>query len=262
MSEWLPTGEGDWINLVYGSGLAHLQTLMHKKVHNTLISSFIERWQPETNSFHMPWGEMTVTLHDVALILGLPINGDAAISRPDDRSSMRRFTDFFGIPDDWMHSPQYDKGGVSHRHLRQLCMDDDHIEDPEIVATGFLLYLLGSTICPDKSQNKIPITYLDLVRDHDSVQRTSWGSAALAHLYLALGEASRAGAALVSFCYTLLQVIARCSIFLVGNTLKKNLNMYVLLNYDVFSITVVDLHVLSYVSPGSEPVRATRDPMG
>ena len=33
------------------------------------------RWRPETHTFHLPVGEMTITLHDVAIILGLRIHG-------------------------------------------------------------------------------------------------------------------------------------------------------------------------------------------
>ena len=40
-----------------------------------LITSLVERWRPETHTFHLPIGEMTVTLQDVAMILGLRIHG-------------------------------------------------------------------------------------------------------------------------------------------------------------------------------------------
>jgi len=38
-----------------------------------LISAFVERWHRETNSFHLPVGEMTITLDDVSSLLQLPI---------------------------------------------------------------------------------------------------------------------------------------------------------------------------------------------
>ena len=40
-----------------------------------LISALVERWRPECHTFHFPCRECTVMLEDVALHLGLPING-------------------------------------------------------------------------------------------------------------------------------------------------------------------------------------------
>ncbi|KAH1122182.1 hypothetical protein J1N35_005342 [Gossypium stocksii] len=42
-----------------------------------LISALIERWCPEMCTFHLLCGECIVTLEDVALQLGLPIDGSA-----------------------------------------------------------------------------------------------------------------------------------------------------------------------------------------
>ncbi|KAH1090926.1 hypothetical protein J1N35_018183 [Gossypium stocksii] len=44
-----------------------------------LIFALVERWRPETHTFHLPCGECTVTLEDVALQLGLPIDGNAVM---------------------------------------------------------------------------------------------------------------------------------------------------------------------------------------
>ncbi|MBA0618514.1 hypothetical protein Godav_027845, partial [Gossypium davidsonii] len=40
-----------------------------------LFSSFIERWRPETRTFHLPCRECIITLEDVQLQLGLPVDG-------------------------------------------------------------------------------------------------------------------------------------------------------------------------------------------
>ena len=42
-----------------------------------IIFHLLHRWRPETNTFHLPCGEMTVTLQDVQKILGLKIRGRA-----------------------------------------------------------------------------------------------------------------------------------------------------------------------------------------
>jgi hypothetical protein len=44
------------------------------------LTSLVDRWRPETDTFHLPCGEITVTLQDIAMILSLPIDG-APVSR-------------------------------------------------------------------------------------------------------------------------------------------------------------------------------------
>jgi hypothetical protein len=44
---------------------------------NSLLTALVDRWRPETHTFHFRWGEMTVTLQDVACLLGLPLAGNA-----------------------------------------------------------------------------------------------------------------------------------------------------------------------------------------
>ncbi|KAH1214254.1 Protein MAIN-LIKE 2 [Glycine max] len=40
-----------------------------------LISAFVERWHRETSSFHLPVGEVTITLYDISSLLHIPITG-------------------------------------------------------------------------------------------------------------------------------------------------------------------------------------------
>jgi hypothetical protein len=41
----------------------------------TTLMTLMDRWRPETHTIHLLSGEIMVTLQDVALILGLPIDG-------------------------------------------------------------------------------------------------------------------------------------------------------------------------------------------
>jgi hypothetical protein len=58
------------------SGLAPLIHCCYFEVERGLIASFIEKWHEKTSSFHLPIGEMTVTLDDVATITHLPVYGE------------------------------------------------------------------------------------------------------------------------------------------------------------------------------------------
>ncbi|MBA0570824.1 hypothetical protein Golob_004432, partial [Gossypium lobatum] len=44
------------------------------KLDPKLISALVERWRPDTHTFHLPYGESTITLEDVHLQLGLLVD--------------------------------------------------------------------------------------------------------------------------------------------------------------------------------------------
>ncbi|CAI0547695.1 unnamed protein product [Linum tenue] len=56
-----------------------LRHFLRIEIDNDLLTAMAERWRPETHTFHLPEGEMTITLKDVAILTGLPISGDAII---------------------------------------------------------------------------------------------------------------------------------------------------------------------------------------
>ncbi|XP_068485023.1 protein MAIN-LIKE 2-like [Phaseolus vulgaris] len=54
----------------------HLLTTSSIDINYHLITVLIERWRTKTYTFHFPLGESTITLQDVALQLGVPIDGE------------------------------------------------------------------------------------------------------------------------------------------------------------------------------------------
>ncbi|KAF7814557.1 serine/threonine-protein phosphatase 7 long form-like protein [Senna tora] len=54
------------------AGFYSVSRVGHFEYVRPLIRALVERWRPETHTFHFPQGECTITLQDVALQLGLP----------------------------------------------------------------------------------------------------------------------------------------------------------------------------------------------
>ena len=46
---------------------------------NAALIALVDRWKPDTHIFHLPTGEMTVTLQDVTMLFGLHIDGRAVM---------------------------------------------------------------------------------------------------------------------------------------------------------------------------------------
>ncbi|QHN81303.1 uncharacterized protein DS421_20g685670 [Arachis hypogaea] len=57
------------------TGFYHASQIGVVQCQKALVNALIERWHPDTHTFHLPIGECAVTLEDVALILGLPTDG-------------------------------------------------------------------------------------------------------------------------------------------------------------------------------------------
>ena len=69
-------------------GLEGLHLVPSIQLDHALITAFVERWHPETHTFHLLHGEMTITLQDVEVIMGLLVEGEAMV-----RSSKRTWID-------------------------------------------------------------------------------------------------------------------------------------------------------------------------
>ena len=59
----------------------HAAQISHFQIDYCFISALVERWRPETHTFHLTCGEATISLEDVALLLDLPINGNEIIGQ-------------------------------------------------------------------------------------------------------------------------------------------------------------------------------------
>ena len=194
---------------VIRAGFYGIYRLGHIMIDWPLITCLVERWRPETHTFHVLVGEMTITLQDVAIILGLLIDGPAVIGTcVFDVAEL--CGELLGV------TPPADALRGSAISIRWLC---DQLSTPtpdadEVTlkrsARGFILALMGSFLFADKKGVHVHLFFLPLLRDLTHTATYSWGGAVLAHTYRKLCIASLDRKRGISSCITLIQV---CNIF-------------------------------------------------
>ncbi|KAL4300035.1 hypothetical protein AHAS_Ahas17G0160600 [Arachis hypogaea] len=112
-------------------------------------------------------GECTITLEDVAMQLGLPIDG-----KPINVGHVG--TTKYNIKLKW--------------HKTRLQQMPLNLPDDVLIqyARCYILYLLGDMLLPDKANNTVHVRYLPLLADFDAISTYSRGSACLCWLYRAM----------------------------------------------------------------------------
>ncbi|KAK6929025.1 Aminotransferase-like, plant mobile domain [Dillenia turbinata] len=202
IDQWTLTAKQ--IELVEKAGFGYLRFIPAISLDNPLISALVERWRRETNTFHLNVGEMTVTLEDVAYLLGLAIDGDPVIGVTHTTCDAVCEKYLGRVPDSG-----YTSGGMVKlswlKEFFSVCPEDAPIEEIERHTRAYLLYLVGSTIFSTTTGNKVPVMYLPLFEDFERCGKYAWGAAALAFLYRALGNASMKSQSTISGSLTLLQ---------------------------------------------------------
>ena len=57
------------------SGLEGLFKVPNMEFDHALITTLVERWRPKMHMFHLPHKEMGITLQDIEVMLGVPVDG-------------------------------------------------------------------------------------------------------------------------------------------------------------------------------------------
>ncbi|KAM3324095.1 hypothetical protein P3S67_005246 [Capsicum chacoense] len=123
----------------------------------------IERWKPETHIFHLPFGEVTLTLQDIQFLFGFPAPKD-----------------FSGT------SCLYIRALV--KYIQQQAVQDPITDDtPDDRVQGmarlYMLLILGAIQFSNTSGNRLSLRFLYFIIDLDETGTYNWGSAVLAYLY-------------------------------------------------------------------------------
>ncbi|KAL4271775.1 hypothetical protein GQ457_13G020870 [Hibiscus cannabinus] len=143
------------------------------KLNPSLISALVERWRPETHTFHLPSGEATITLQDVAYQLGLPVEGHAITGKAGDNWFLLG-RELLGVD-----LVDLDGGRVLITWLDEHFTDlsnNASIQLKEQFAHAHILRVIGGILMPDKSRNKVDLMWLCHLRVLSDVGKFSWGS--------------------------------------------------------------------------------------
>ncbi|XP_006601487.1 protein MAIN-LIKE 2-like [Glycine max] len=160
-----------------------------------LISAFVERWHRETSSFHLPVGEVTITLDDISSLLHIPITGALHSFEPLATSdAVALLTELLEVTPDEATAETRQAGGPHVRlsWLRDMYQSRCRARQWVAAARTYLLHLVGCTLFANKSATHVHVVHLQAFRDLGQARAFSWGAAALVHLYDQLNEASQA----------------------------------------------------------------------
>ncbi|KAK5776300.1 hypothetical protein PVK06_044259 [Gossypium arboreum] len=176
-------------NYLREAGFWHVPTICQGcKLDPKLISALIERWRSETHTFHLPCGECTITLEDVHLQLGLPVDGYAVTGSASST--------------DWE--------AVCYERLGALPDNINGEYDFRVrYARAYILEMIGGYLMPDLSRKLVHLRWLLKLVDFRAAGELSWGSAVLATLYKEMCGATRPNKVKIGGCLSLLQSWAR-----------------------------------------------------
>ena len=146
------------------SGFYGIYRMGHIMIDWSLITSLVERWRPKTHTFHVFVEEMTITLQDVAIILGFCIHGPVVT-----RTCVFEVTELCWELLDAI--PPVDALKGASISIRWLC---DQLSTPALDADevtlerskcDFMLALMGSFLFVDKKGVHVRLCFLPLLQD-------------------------------------------------------------------------------------------------
>ena len=190
------------------AGFGDVAKIHTTKVDSKLVVALLERWRPETHTFHFPTGESTITLEDVRMLFGLRIDGQAVNGPTQLGRSV--YMEHLGI-----EPPNEDrvKNQVKITWLQEVLAFLKDREAPTeeeniLHAKIYILLLISCFLFPNKSQNLMHCCWVQFVGNLETCNNYSWGSACLANLYRCMCKASYKGVKSIGGCVLLMNIWA------------------------------------------------------
>ena len=154
--------------LVIVSGLSPLIACSLNTGDRGLISTFVERWHKETSSFHLPVGEVTITLDDVASLLHLSIvrvfHNFEQLHVDDAVDILVKLLEV-SAAEARAETIQCHDSYVRLSWLRDVYQMKIEAYYWIVAARVYLLHLLGCTLFANKSVTHVHVVFLDALCD-------------------------------------------------------------------------------------------------
>ncbi|KAL9670830.1 hypothetical protein QQ045_008388 [Rhodiola kirilowii] len=173
------------------------------KINPKLCTVLVERWCPESHTFHLNRGAATITLQDMTLLIDLPIDGEPMSGLAEFEWEPLCLSLLGNVPD----RPKLKSMGSKtwfDNYLNHMPADADE-ETLRKYVRAYILCLLGLTLMLDLYGDQVALHYLPLLADLDTVRRYSWGSAFLAFEYTHLCRGGNFKKSQMADCPLLLQ---------------------------------------------------------
>ncbi|KAH1253371.1 Serine/threonine-protein phosphatase 7 long form [Glycine max] len=159
------------VPLLRQCGFYWIMKMGYLKINAALISAFIERWRPETHTFHLRCGEATITLQDVSILLGLRTDGAPLIGSTNlDWADLCE--ELLGVrPQEGEIEGSVVKLSWLAHYFSHINIDEGNVEQLQRFIRAWILRFIGGVIFVNKSSSRV------------SLSTYAWGPAMLAYLY-------------------------------------------------------------------------------
>ncbi|VFQ79181.1 unnamed protein product [Cuscuta campestris] len=174
-----------------------------------LITALVDRWRPETHAFHLPFGEVGITLQDVEVLLGLPVNGTPVVGSAERTKAywVQLCEDMMGFRPDLVDltKTQIKMTAITFIGLTYHSVEVDFIQHTR----ALMLKIMGGALFSSTTGNKVNLFLIELLMGTtQEVRSRAIGVAVLACLYRNLCNAALANTAQIAGPLVLLQVWA------------------------------------------------------
>ncbi|KAG8481262.1 hypothetical protein CXB51_026036 [Gossypium anomalum] len=181
-----------------------LQIAEGVKLDLKLISALVERWRPKTHTFHLLRGKCTISLKDVHLQLGLPVDGSVVTKsiQPGDWEVV--CLDLLSAVPEMIYKGQI-KMAWMRKTFSELVKDSIEVQR-EQYARAYFFQIIGGILMSAKLQNLVHLRWLPKLVDFREADELSWRSTVLATLYREMCRATQPVKIKIDSFFLLLQL--------------------------------------------------------